>query len=360
MKHMSIAAKLWLPPAILGVVVVIMASASALRTSHLQAAAKQAQEAQQSKLELSLRWAGLTEANAARVVAGLASADANLAGALKADLEATSARISDIHKQVETLSIEPDEKAAIDKVAAARKVYIDARNEAARLKADGGADAAAALLKGKVQPAVAGYLATQQEFASLQRRKSAALIDAAGAERMRTVWLVSGVMLAIVALMSLGTVYLARAICRPLHEVVQAAERIGGGDLSHNAESSRTDEIGDVQRALVRMAESLRRLVGEVRHTADSISTASNEIASGNQDLSARTEQAASNLQQTASSMEQLTGTVKQTADSASTANQLASSASSVARRGGEVVTQVVSRWTRSMRRARRSPTSSA
>ena len=91
------------------------------------------------------------------------------------------------------------------------------------------------------------------------------------------------------------------------------------------------------------MTESLRRLVGEVRHTADSISTASNEIATGNQDLSARTEQAASNLQQTASSMEQLTGTVKQTADSATTANQLVSSASSVARRGGEVVTQVVS-----------------
>ena len=41
--------------------------------------------------------------------------------------------------------------------------------------------------------------------------------------------------------------------------------------------------------------------------------------------------------------MEQLTGTVRQSADSAQTANQLASSAASVARRGGEVVTQVVS-----------------
>src|SRR5439155_16409251 len=63
----------------------------------------------------------------------------------------------------------------------------------------------------------------------------------------------------------------------------------------------------------------------------------------GSTDLSVRTEQAASSLQETASSMEQLTGTVKQSADSAGTANQLAASAASVARRGGEVVTQVVS-----------------
>jgi methyl-accepting chemotaxis protein len=343
MKRLSIAAKLWLPTIVMGIVMIVMSAVSAVRTSHLQTAAKQMQEAQQSKLELSVRWAGLTEANAARVVASLTSADPALAGNLKSDIEATTAKISEIQKQVETLATEPDEKAAIDKVAAARKVYIEARNEAAKLKADGGADAAAAQMKDKVKPAVAGYLATQQEFAALQRQRTTTLIDAAGAERMRTVWLVSGVMLAIVALLAVGTASLVRAICRPLRDVVQVAERIGSGDLSHAAAAQRNDEIGDVQRALAQMAESLRRLVGEVRHTADSISTASTEIATGNTDLSSRTEQAASSLQQTASSMEQLTGTVKQTADSAHTANQLASSASTVARRGGEVVTQVVS-----------------
>ena len=66
---LTIATKLWLPSAILGVVVVLMTSASAVRTSHLQAAAKEAQESQQSKLELSLRWAGLTETAAIAAVA---------------------------------------------------------------------------------------------------------------------------------------------------------------------------------------------------------------------------------------------------------------------------------------------------
>jgi methyl-accepting chemotaxis protein len=343
MKRLNLATKLWLPTIAMGIVLIVMSTVSAVRTVQLQAAAKQAQTAQQSKLELALRWAGLTEANAARAMAMLISSDAAVGTSLKADIEATSAKISEIQQQVETLSTEADERAAIDKVAAARKVYIAARGVAEKLKSDGNADAAAALLKDKVQPAVTAYLTAQQEFAAVQRARSSALIDAAGAERMRTVWLASGVMFVIVTLLALGTAYLVRAICGPLRDVVAVARRIGEGDLSHAAESERHDEIGDVQRSLSHMAASLRRLVGELRHAADSISTASSEIASGNADLSSRTEQAASNLQQTASSMEQLTGTVKQTADSAHTANQLAGSAAQVAQRGGDVVGQVVS-----------------
>ena len=90
------------------------------------------------------------------------------------------------------------------------------------------------------------------------------------------------------------------------------------------------------------MQDALRGMVAQVREATDSITTASAEIASGNHDLSARTEQAASNLQQTASSMEQLTGTVNHSAESAQQASSLATTATQAARRGGEVVSQVV------------------
>ncbi len=107
----------------------------------------------------------------------------------------------------------------------------------------------------------------------------------------------------------------------------------------------------DVDRVAVTtpLALSLQRSLGRlnaamlsVSHSTGNIQTASGEIASGSTDLSQRTEQTASNLQQTASAMAQLTGNVRQSAESASTANQLASSAVSAARRGGEVVKQVV------------------
>ena len=96
-------------------------------------------------------------------------------------------------------------------------------------------------------------------------------------------------------------------------------------------------------RALKSLQEELRKTIGSIRAGTHEVSTASTEIATGNQDLSQRTEQTASNLQQTASSLSQLTGNVRQSADAAAQANQLASSATQVARRGGAVVSQVVS-----------------
>ena len=58
--------------------------------------------------------------------------------------------------------------------------------------------------------------------------------------------------------------------------------------------------------------------------------------------------------------MEELTSTVKQNAENARQANQLAVGASEVARKGGEVVGQVVSTMTAISESSARSPTSSA
>ncbi len=90
------------------------------------------------------------------------------------------------------------------------------------------------------------------------------------------------------------------------------------------------------------MSRGLSAIVSNVRHGTDSMTVASREIAAGNQDLSERTERQAGSLEQTSGSMQVLTDTVRQSADAAAQANQLAGSAAAVARRGGEVVGQVV------------------
>jgi methyl-accepting chemotaxis protein len=135
----------------------------------------------------------------------------------------------------------------------------------------------------------------------------------------------------------------ARSVIRQVggepEHAMQVMQAVAAGDLTVDLHQA---PRGSLLHGLSEMVAALRRTVTQVRQSTESIATATQEIAHGNADLSSRTEQAASSLQETASSMEQLTGTVQQTADSARSANQLVSAATSVARRGGEVVAQVV------------------
>ncbi|RZI57417.1 MAG: HAMP domain-containing protein [Rubrivivax sp.] len=338
----SIATRLWIPVAVMSVMTVVMTLGAASRTRALLEVAQVTQERQQQRFELALRWRGLTEANASRVQAGLAANDNAVADAMKGDIARTTETINEVQKQLEALAEGDEDKAAMARIADQRKAYIAARNDANKLKAGGDNEGSHQALKQKVVPAIEQYLAAQQDFVVLQQKRSAALREAAGAERMRTVWGVAALMAVIVGLLALATAYFVRTISAPLKSLMAEAERIGDGDLFHVERDYREDEIGDVQRALAAMKSSLRKVIREVRATADGMQTASQEIASGNLDLSQRTEQTASNLQQAASSLSQLTGTVQQSADSARTANQLAGSAAEVAERGGTAVSDVV------------------
>jgi len=119
------------------------------------------------------------------------------------------------------------------------------------------------------------------------------------------------------------------------------ATSIAEGDLSIAIDTKSSDR-GSLLSEMKQMRNSLVDIVSQVRRGTHTITTASREIAAGNVDLSSRTELQASSLEKTASAMEELTSTVKQNADNAREANQLAATASDVARKGGEVVSQVV------------------
>ncbi|WP_326538847.1 methyl-accepting chemotaxis protein [Pseudorhodoferax sp.] len=164
------------------------------------------------------------------------------------------------------------------------------------------------------------------------------------AAMVRMAWTasISSVIIAIVAVLVIGTVL--AASLRPLGSLRQAMEDVssGEGDLTRRLPTRGAQELAGIAAGFNGFVEKLQHMLREIRSSADSISTASSEIASGNHDLSHRTEQTASNLQGSASSIDALTSTVRQSADSAQHANQLAGSAAAVAQRGGSVVGELV------------------
>jgi methyl-accepting chemotaxis protein len=321
-------------------VILVAAVFIGLRTQSQVDAVRAAQLQQLQMIENATQWAGLTEANAARGLAAIQSTDATLGDKLKAEMDATSARISQIQKAIEARAERPEEKAALERVAQTRKAYVELRREVLGKRGDA-AEVPAEQVQA-VRSRLASYLEAQRTFVALEHQQAEEQAGAAAAQRMLTVYGVVAVMLVLACVLLIMAALSARAIVLPLMAARDAIDRIAGGDLTGQVDTSRGDEIGDLMRGLDRMTGALRQLVGEVRSGAASMQIASAEIATGNADLSNRTEQTASSLQATAGSMSQLTVTVQQSADAAAQANQLASSAADTATRGGEVVSQVV------------------
>ena len=149
--------------------------------------------------------------------------------------------------------------------------------------------------------------------------------------------------LALGALLAGGLYWmLRRAVSTPLAEVVNVAQRVAAGDLTHRLPTTRRDEIGQLMRAVNGVGDGLTGIVDKVRASASTIASSTGQIAAGNADLSARTEAQAGSLERTASSIEELAATVRQNADSAQHAHDMVQSASEAAHAGGQTVERLV------------------
>jgi aerotaxis receptor len=136
--------------------------------------------------------------------------------------------------------------------------------------------------------------------------------------------------------------FLARNVVTPLRGALRVAQLMAGGDLTGVIETDRTDDIGQMIRAMAQLNTNLHSIVGDIRNSFNDILRTTSQLASGNVDLSARTDSQAAALEQTAASMEELTSAVKQNADHSKAGDGVASTALSTAEKGGAIVTKVV------------------
>jgi len=136
--------------------------------------------------------------------------------------------------------------------------------------------------------------------------------------------------------------FLATQVVGPLKVAVRSAQIMAGGDLTGVIETTRTDEIGQLMRAMRQLNTNLHSIIGDLRNNFENMMSSTRQLASGNQDLSGRTDSQAAALEETAASMEELTSTVKQNADHSKRADDVAKQALGSAEKGGVIVTKVV------------------
>ena len=217
--------------------------------------------------------------------------------------------------------------------------------KASELWMGGKAEAATKVLIREIRPSQKKWMAALEQLAALEEKQTAAAAKQAEGEytTARNFMLAFALFAVLVGLAA--AIVITRKLIKQLggepDYTARIASSIARGDLSISIDTSHADK-GSLLMEVREMRNSLKDIVGQVRHGTETIGTASREIAAGNIDLSSRTEMQASSLEKTASAMEELTSTVKQNADNAREANLLAATASDVARKGGEVVAQVV------------------
>ena len=238
----------------------------------------------------------------------------------------------------------------VDGLEETRLLHVDLARQyedALRLLEPGKADGpqlADRAVRGKDRPLEQKFSAVATGLEKFAEQDAARAVAAAEADARSAMLALFALALGAVAAAAAVGLQLARGITTPIREAVDVAQSVAAGNLTRRIATDASGEAGDLLRALARMSDGLRALVGQVTGGARTVADTSAQIAQGNVDLSQRTEEQAGSLEETAGSLEELTSTVAQNAQNARQASEFAHTASDVARKGGQAVSQVVTK----------------
>ena len=133
-----------------------------------------------------------------------------------------------------------------------------------------------------------------------------------------------------------------RQIVIPLQRTLKSVEYIAAGDLTHNTQTHRSDELGQLQQAIQRMTERLRELVGGISDGITQIASAAEELSAVTEQTSAGVNSQKVETDQVATAMHEMAATVQEVARNAEEAREAAFAADQQAREGDRVVGEAI------------------
>ncbi|MGB9802544.1 methyl-accepting chemotaxis protein [Desulfofundulus sp.] len=199
--------------------------------------------------------------------------------------------------------------------------------------------------EGKTQEAIAEgktIAPINAEISSLLNRliienegKSKSLIERAvgeGRSGRQTVLILSSIALLLSICLAF---FITRSITGPVKTIMQAVQRIAGGDFTQPVCVKVQDELGNLAVAVERTREQLKELVGEIASAAETLTSRSEEVASSSEEISATVEEVASATGEVAA-------TAEKGLDNASLAAAESKRVAEVAQTGGQTIKQTV------------------
>jgi len=164
LNSLKIATKLWVFIILVLALLVLIAGVGLARSSAILSEGRERLDIADKLVQVTTRWNGLTETNAARNHAIIVSSDPAILAAFKDLVAATTTEISVLQKELEALPLTDADKVQLAKIADLRKAMIGARDKTRAAKAEGRVDEALQVFNAQYVPAMAAYIGGQKEL----------------------------------------------------------------------------------------------------------------------------------------------------------------------------------------------------
>ncbi len=161
------------------------------------------------------------------------------------------------------------------------------------------------------------------------------------ASRTRTMFILA-VSCALIFL-SLSGLAVGKSFSTPLTAAVAVLNQVEKGDLRQRIPVQRTDEIGQLAKALNSALNNISEALAKVGESSRTLTSAASQLAKSSDIMASGAHEQAASLEETSASLEQITATVRQNSDNARQASQFALSSRDAAEKGGVVVHDAIS-----------------
>lgn len=125
-----------------------------------------------------------------------------------------------------------------------------------------------------------------------------------------------------------------RAISIPLAGLVGTAREISSGNLRCSVPADRSDEIGQVQKAMTEMVGNLQSIANKISHATDTLASSSEELSATATSLEHGTDEQTGRIQQSATSMTEMSQTITEVANNANSTAETAATMKETALHG--------------------------
>ncbi|MBD2836548.1 methyl-accepting chemotaxis protein [Pseudomonas sp. JM0905a] len=252
------------------------------------------------------------------------------------------AELATVEQAYQPLLQLPEEKRLFKEVLSASRDYMNSHESLLQLSRQNDTERAYALIRGEQYQrfeTLSRSLAALIELDQRQARESSRRGDEVVSDATRSVVLV--MLLAVLASIAIAWL-LTQSIVGPIREAMRTAERVAGGDLTGELDSTGRDEPARLMQALQSMRQSLRDTIEQIGHCATQLASAAEELNAVTEEGNHSLNRQHNEIEMAATAVNQMSAAVEEVARNAASTSEAATTSEGVALSGRAQVEETI------------------